>query len=504
MIKNVTEYLHESARNHPDKIAFRDGKNNITFAELDNRARKIAHTIQRVLFGKKNQPVGVYITRSIDCLTAFFGVAYSGNFYSPLDTKMPDSRLKKILETLKPEIVITDGGKLNGEQYDLKLITLAEGYQEEALPFSQCGCRRILDIDPLYVLFTSGSTGTPKGVVISHRGVIDYTEWLKDTFSFDENTVFGNQAPFYFDNSILDIYSTIKNASTMVILPEKLFLLPGKLLEFMNEQKVNTIFWVPSALVGVANSGILERVHLDFIKKILFCGEVMPTRQFNVWKKYYPNVTFANLYGPTEITDVCTCYFVERDFRDDEPLPIGKACENMEILILNEEDQLAEPKEDGELCVRGCGVSMGYYGMPERTAAVFCQNPTNPYYHDIIYRTGDIAHFNEEGEIIYVGRKDFQIKHQGHRIELGEIESVLSGMDGILQSCAVYNAEEKKICLFCILKEKNEILRENDVYGWLKDRLPRYMLPSVITFLSEFPLNLNGKIDRIALQRWKG
>ena len=276
---------------------------------------------------------------------------------------------------------------------------------------------QILDVDPLYVLFTSGSTGTPKGVIISHRSVIDYTEWLSDTFNFNETTVFGNQAPFYFDNSILDIYSVLKNGSKMVIIPETYFSFPRKLLNFINERKINTLFWVPSALIGLANSGQLKEIRLDHIKKVLFCGEVMPNKHLNIWRKEYPDIQYANLYGPTEITDVCSYYIIDRDFKDEEPLPIGKACRNTEIIVLNENNQKVKGEERGELCVRGICLSKGYLGDFTKTDTAFVQNPLNGRYYEKIYRTGDIVKYNQFGELIYLCRKDYQIKHQGYRIE---------------------------------------------------------------------------------------
>ena len=357
--------------------------------------------------------------------------------------------------------------------------------------------RSILDIDPLYVMFTSGSTGQPKGVVISHRSVIDYAEWLEDTFQFSAQTVFGNQAPFYFDNSILDIYSTIKNGAAMVIIPEHLFSFPGALIEYINAQRINTLFWVPSALIGVANSGVLDKTEMPELQKVLFCGEVMPNKQLNIWRKRYPEVLYANLYGPTEITDVCTCYIVDRPFADDDPLPIGIPCKNTEVLVLNEANRAVHGDETGELCVRGICLSAGYYNNEEKSNEAFVQNPLQTKYRDLIYRTGDLVKYNEYGEIIYIGRKDFQIKHQGYRIELGEIEAAACGLSQMKQCCAVYDAENQRIVLYCVL---DPILPEKDIYMFLKGKLPVYMLPKKILIRQALPLNANGKIDRLALK----
>ncbi|MDE5823127.1 MAG: AMP-binding protein, partial [Lachnospiraceae bacterium] len=326
----------------------------------------------------------------------------------------------------------------------------------------------------------------------------DYVEWLKDFFHFDYHTVFGNQAPFYFDNSVLDIYSTIRNAATLYIIPEKLFVFPHKLMEYVKEKNINTIFWVPSALIGVANADVLKtKVHTK-LEKILFCGEVMPNKQLNIWRKAIPNALYANLYGPTEITDVCSCYVIERMFRDEEPLPIGFACNNMEIFLLNEHDELCQGQEIGEICVRGTGLAHGYYADDGTTEKVFIQNPLNPNWLDLIYRTGDLAQYNIYGELNYVGRKDHQIKLNGFRIELGEIEQAACCVEGIERVCALYDDQVKKILLFCVAKN----VSEKTVYMALKNKIPSYMLPSKIILVENFVLNANGKIDRKQLKMY--
>lgn len=181
------------------------------------------------------------------------------------------------------------------------------------------------------------------------------------------------------------------------------------MLEYIKYNKINTIFWVPSALIVVSKLKAFRNVDLsDTLKRVLFCGEVMPNKQLNIWRKFLPNVTYANLYGPTEITDACTYYIVDREFSDDEPLPIGIPMSNTDILVLNDEDKLVTDDEVGELCVRGTSLAMGYYNNPEKTRSAFVQNPLNKAVPEIIYRTGDLVRYNEYREIIYISRKDFR------------------------------------------------------------------------------------------------
>ena len=508
MITNVTEWLDMAAQKYPSKNALIDATAAYTFAEVQRRARKIAAE----LISKKirRQPVAVYMEKSADMLIAYFGVAYSGYFYSPISTNMPASRTEKILNTLEPAAVIRNK-EMSGTNEETEEIIASIPCQilyEEAQdrPVSAEDLREIdraragtIDTDLLYVLFTSGSTGNPKGVGISHRSVIDYIDCITETFHITQEDSFANQAPFYFDNSILDIYCTLRTGATLHIVPETLFSQPVKLLEYLRDHRITTIFWVPSALTVPAKLRAFEEVPLQgILKRVLFCGEVMPVKYLNVWRKYLPDVLYANLYGPTEITDACTCYIVDREFDDTDSLPIGKPMRNTDILVLNDKDQPVGQGEKGELCVRGTGLSVGYYQCPEKTREAFVQNPLNPYYPEMIYRTGDVVYYNDRGELIYVCRKDNQIKHMGFRIELGEIETAAASLSGIDNCCCLYDSRRSRIVLFTETHE--EALTDKSILNELGGMLPRYMLPGRICRLDHFPYNLNGKIDRVKLK----
>lgn len=500
MKANVTYWLDESAARLPDKTAFADEHKEITFGQLKTQAMALAtQMLEKKLFKK---PVVIYLEKGVDVLVSFMGAAYSCNFYSPIDIDMPASRVNKILEVLKPSLVITTAGLrgiFEGYEYEGDYLIFEDAasapVDEEIVEAARC---RGIDTDLLYVLFTSGSTGVPKGVTINHRSVIDYIDWVTETFDITEEDSFGNQAPFYFDNSILDIYSTIKSGATTYIIPKNLFAQPVPLLEYLKEKRINTIFWVPSALIVVAKLKAFRNVDLsDTLQRVLFCGEVMPNKQLNAWRKFLPDVLYANLYGPTEITDACTYYIVDREFADDEPLPIGIPMANTDILVLNDKDELVKDDEIGELCVRGTSLSMGYYNNPEKTKEAFVQNPLNPAVPETIYRTGDLVKYNEYGEIVYLSRKDFQIKHMGHRIELGEIETAVSSLEEIALCCCLYDEKRQKIVLFI-----EEELERAYINGQISGLVPEYMLPGKVICLEKMPINANGKIDRVKLKEY--
>ena len=495
-MKNVLEWLESAAMRTPQKIAVADGENELTYFELSSRARRLGSAL--CLHGQRNRPACVLLPRSADALAAMLGVVYSGNFYVVLDCEMPDERMRAIVERLRPFAIVT-----NEEYAPVAECLLPGGVIDAPASFAQtedptalAAVRRSMtDADPLYTLFTSGSTGTPKGVVIRHRNVISYIAWFTQTFGIDETSVFGGQTPLYFSMSVSDVYGSLCAGATLELIPKSCFSFPALLVDFLNERKVDTIYWVPSALSLVANWGIFECKRPLYLRRVLFAGETMPTRQLNYWRSFFPHALYANLFGPTETTDICAYYVLDRDFADDEPLPIGRACDNCALLVLGEDGRPVKPGEEGELWVRGSFVAPGYYCEPGKTAERFVQNPLHSDYPDPVYRTGDIVRENERGELVYVSRRDGQVKRMGYRIELGEIEAAASALPTLENCAALYDADKKQIVLaYCARGCSESELREA-----LKKRLPGYMLPERLARFAALPLSSNGKTDRAAL-----
>lgn len=502
-MNSAVRLLDSSAEKFPDRAAFEDENTAVTFSELRSLARSVATALLRFGGGEEGiSPVVVYLPKSVSCIVSFMGALYSGSPYAPVDAHIPMARLQKIIENLSPGHIITTAAlssnlrevPLGGAKVHL-YEELVQTPADESLV--EAALDAVIDTDPIYMMYTSGSTGAPKGVTIPHRGVIDYAEWVVNTFAFDENTVMANQAPFYFDNSVFDIYGCLACGGKMVMIPESLLLFPLKLPEFLEQKEITSIFWVPTVMINVANSGVLADYKLPKLKNVAFCGEVMPNTQLNIWRREVPHCTYANLYGPTEITDVCCYYKVDRDFQDHEPLPIGRACENMRVLILNEKDEIAAPNEQGELCVLGTGVALGYFNAPELTARAFVQNPVNKAYDERMYRTGDLAYRNDEGLILFLGRKDSQIKLKGNRIELGEIETAAMCVEGVSNACAVFDSEKQEIVLFV---ETRGTLPPRRFNMELKKYIPQYMLPSKMVTMEQLPHTANDKIDRVKLR----
>jgi len=498
MVTNVCEYLETTAKNYPYKTAIVEKDASISFHDLHSFAKSIA----TVLIKKKiqKQSVITFLPKSIKCVAAFAGIVDSGNFYTPVDISMPEARIDKIIKILNPSCVITSmqlRGKIekagfNGDTIIIEDVDVSD-IEEQSIQLIR---NKIIDTDPVYVLFTSGSTGEPKGVIITHRNIIDYIEWAVDACGIDESTVMGNQSPFHFDISTQDIYSCFKTAATLVIIPETYFMFPIKALEFIRENGINYLYWVPSAFINVSMKNSLNKVDISCVRKIIFGGEVMPVKHLKKWQENIPGLKVMNVYGPTEATVNITYYNVERSFDDSELLPLGYPCGNTELILLGEDNKrVTDPYIKGELCARGSGLSPGYWNNKEKTQEVFVQNPLNEFYNDIIYKTGDLAHYNDNGELVFDGRKDFQIKHMGYRIELGEIEANSLALPYISECCCVYDDNQRQIVLY-LTDEVEQIKLMND----LKKRLPRYMLPNRVVFIKSMPHNHSGKIDRALLK----
>lgn len=498
MQNNILEYLEQTAPRVPDKVALSSEESSLTFGQLQDAAQRIGSMLIRD--GYHKLPVVVFMKKQPQTIAAFLGVIYSGCYYVPLDDEMPQYRIELILQSLKQSVCICDdttlpvAQTLSGISKIYTYSQIASGnIDKNAL---QAVREKQIDTDPIYIVFTSGSTGIPKGVVGCHRALIDYIENLCDVLKFNEDSVFGNQTPLYFDACLKEIIPTLKYGATTHLIPRKLFLLPVKLVEYLNEKKINTLCWVVSALTFISSFKTFDKVKPEYLKTIAFASEVFPIRQLNLWREAVPNARFINLYGPTETTGICCYYEVDREFGEDEVLPVGRPFRNTEVILLDDNNQLPAAGEQGEICIRGTRLTLGYYANPEKTAEAFVQNPLNPYYPELIYRTGDIGKYNDRGELLFVSRKDNQIKHMGHRIELGEIEAVSNTLDTVSSTCCVFNSDTKKIWLFYVGE-----LSETELKLRLKEKLPRYMIPHTIHKLDVMPLTPNGKIDRNLLKQ---
>ena len=494
---SVLQDLEDIAIKFPNKIAFADMKEEFSFSMLLEYSKRIGSCIAKII--RIHEPVAVYMDKRAYNIPVFWGSVYAGGFYVPIDSKMPLERVKLILDTLHPSVIIYDDvteENIELVSKDIRTIhyreTISCEINQKKLDYIRSYAK---STDLLYVLFTSGSTGIPKGVTVSHASVLDFMDWICDKYNLNDRVTLCNQAPFYFDASVPDLYIPLKTGATVYIPPKAYYTFPKKILNFIVEKDVNTLIWVPSALCNVVNCRAFSVVCPKSIELVIFCGEVMPCKHFNVWKKNIPNAKYVNMYGPTEATYACMYYDIDREFKDNEVLPLGKACENSGILLLTDDNKEAPEGELGEICVLGQCLSNGYYNDPIKTKEAFIQNPLNNNWTELMYRTGDLG-CKKNGYFEFVGRKDNQIKRLGHRIELGEIENAIVSIETVEAVCCLFNPNNSEIIALYTGNATGD-----DISKTIKDLLPDYMFPTRYENIGVMPMSLNGKIDRVYLKK---
>lgn len=497
MRTTVVEKFKEILAKYPDKIAVVHESECVTFSQLSCLSMQIKHLMSGS--DLSNKVVGVFLPKSISIVAADIAALSVGAAFMNLDCKLPQTRLAALLDNVKPDIIITD--KKISEKYNetlkvCKLIYVDKINTATDTDF-ELETADIIDTDPFCVINTSGSTGVPKSVILSQLNFLDFLNWTEETYKLDSEIRIGCLTPVYFDIFVFELCQMMTQGAAMVLLDTKYASFPIQLLQKMKEEHITFIFWVPTIMVNIANAKLLDEVELPDLKIVWFAGEVFPTKQFNYWYDKLPNTQFTNLYGPIEIALDCTYYIIDKRPNENETLPIGVPCHNTDILILNDDNKLCKKNEEGELCIRGSSLALGYYNNPEKTAAVFVQNPINTSYPERIYRTGDLVYQREDGLIMFVGRKDSLIKHSGYRIELGEIEHLLVNQCKLVKNCcAVYPKKRREIVLFY---ESEKEIERAVFFKNLGKYVPKYMIPQIYVRKDKMPQNNNGKIDRLAL-----
>ena len=495
MFKNVLDCFENKADKYAERPAVTDENTTISYRELKNRAQKLGGALAGMI--SQRQPVAVYGDKSISVLCAFLGIAYAGGCYTLLNPELPEDRLKTVCTLINSDFILTDDEhfKRASELFcDTKIILISSlldmPVENSALLVERR--RRSIDTDPLYINFTSGSTGVPKGIVVSHRSVMDFISCFTELFDIGDTDVIGNQAPFDFDVSVKDIYSALFTGARLVIIPRRLFSAPTALIDYICENGVTTMIWAVSALSLLKTFHALEYKNPASVRKVLFSGEVMPNKVLNYLRRFLPNALLVNLYGPTEITCNCTYHILtpERDYA--EGIPIGIPFPNEDVFLLDDENrEITEKDVSGEVCVRGTALALGYYRADDENEKHFTPNPLNGCYPERIYRTGDLAKYDQNGELVFCGRKDFQIKYMGHRIELEEIERRMAQTNGVEQCCCIFDDKKQRLKGYYIGS-----IDKAELHSILKGSLPAFMVPGILHKLESFPLTKNGNTDR--------
>lgn len=498
-MKSVLDYLEETALQFPEKEAVYDGRRGYTFGELLGISRKVGSFLTRVC--RQRSPVPVFMEKRAETIGVFLGAVYAGCFYVYMNPELPIKRIKERLKFLDSDVVIAEGilAKQLLEAGVEGMVLRFEELMEEEADMEVLGFYRmqIRPEDYLYGMFTSGSTGVPKLVTVSGGAAVEFGEEFIHTFSFSPQDVIGNQAPFDFDVSVKDLLVSVFCGARLVLIPGVMFATPPALLDYLCENQVTVLIWAASALCVVSAARGLEYRVPKGIRKIFFSGEVMPCRHLKLWREALPGTEFVNLYGPTEIT--CNCTYYRVDGTKEGWIPIGRPFSNREVFLLDERNQrIEEVGVTGEICVGGKALSSGYYRNKKETEKRFVRNVFGKPGGGMVYRTGDMGHYDEKRQLCFDGRTDHQVKRMGHRIELEEVEWELGCMEGIDRVCCLFDSRTKRLTAYYVGTVSPEGLRRLG-----KERLPAYMCPNEFIRLKLMPLNKNGKIDRGSLEQYR-
>lgn len=498
-MKNILDFFENTASKYAENPAVSDGNFELSFYSLRTNSRNAASALLRR--GYRNEAVVIFMKRSAKALCALVSSMYAGLYYVAMDESIPAVRRRRILKTVSPRLILCDSDSVELLRSDIgdisaEIIVFDELFSEkEDETLLKSVKDEQVDLDPVYLVFTSGSSGVPKGVLCTHRNLIDYAEQITRLINPDSESVFGLQAPLYVDACMKEILSMFCCGSKIEIIPQNLFSFPIKLLSYLNEKKITNICWVSSALIMISSMGCFEELVPEHLKTICFGSEVFPPTEFAHWRKACDNARFINLYGPTEATGMSFYYEVPENFSEKTAIPIGKPFQNVRYLLLSDKNEKVQAGKIGEICILGAGLSPGYYADFERTETSFVQNPLNKLWPEKIYRTGDLAFENEDGDLVFVSRKDRQIKRMGYRIELDEIESVCKTVKGIVLCSCLWDGLNSIIVLFY-----TGDLAERDFRAELRKALPSYMMPQKLIKLENMPLMISGKIDRKQLE----
>ncbi len=498
MKTNFLECLEETAGRLPDKTAFYDDKDRLSFAELAEVSRRIGSCLARIT--EPGEPVALLLNaRSIRNIPAMFGTVYAGCAYAPLDITMPPERLKLLLELMQPGAVIGDEKglqALNGCGMErIPAVAWEDAAATDEAPEKLRAIReRSGADDPMSVLYTSGSTGIPKGSVQTHSGYINWTMDTIEVYGLDEEVVFGNQSPFFYANSVLDVITPVALGSTVYLLPAGALTFPKKMIGCLNDHHVTLLCMTPSSFISIVNGNVLEPGCLPEMRWGIMSGESMPWDPLKVWMDATPRADWWHYYGSTEMFSVAVGK-VARDHRSGERLPVGKPFRRVRILFLDENGEEAKPGEPGEMYVSSPWVTARYHRDEERTAASWVTDPLHRGEEGTYFRGGDLGYIREDGQLMVIGRRDSQIKHMGYRMEIGEADAAIRKAAGIREECVLFDRE--KDLLWCFYTGDPD---EKQLRAELKKQLAKYMIPDRFVKLEEMPHTGTMKVDRVRLK----
>jgi amino acid adenylation domain-containing protein len=524
MVRLLSEYAAQQAALQPERIALSMGDKVLTYSGLECLSNQIARAITESGC-KKGDRICLLLEKSPDAIAAMIGAMKADCVYVPLDINNPAARLAEVMRASQPRLLLyscataalalrlTPGpgageapvaGSLASSSAETNLPGSVFTRQDIALLSDAAIASQSSPDGIAHLLFTSGSTGTPKGVAITHSNVIAFVDWAVGYFRIGNQERLSGHAPLHFDLSTFDIYGTFAAGAELRLVASELNLLPGKMAAFIRDSRLTQWFSVPAVLAHLAKFDVVQHGDFPELKRVLWCGEVLPTPVLIHWMQRLPHVEFTNLYGPTETT-IASSYHTVRQVPPSpaDPVPIGIACDGEELIVMDESLRPVPPGEPGSLYIGGAGLSPGYWNEGELTARAFLNWSDDSAVRKRLYRTGDLARVGPDGLVYFLGRSDSQIKSRGYRIELGEVESALTTMDALRESAVVAidagGWQGQSICCAFVPSAPGAVTPAS-LRSYLTQHIPNYMLPQYWLPFERLPRNGNGKIDRRRLR----
>ncbi len=472
----------------------------IDYTTLNQRANRLAADLRELGVGR-NQIVGLYLERSVELIVGLLAISKSGGVFLPIDPIYPPERVEYMLTDSGAMVVITSkelGQNIAHFENDFIAIEQTmEADISQVLP--NYPVTEVALEDKVYTIYTSGSTGQPKAASVFHKGLSNLTDWYSQEFEFNSEDRVLIISSISFDLTQRNIWGALCSGSQLHLLPSSYYD-PELIDQTIADSEITFMCCAPSAFYPLLDES-QSIGQLASLRQVVLGGEAMDTRRLDVAGVMNNTFSIANAYGPTETTATCTYYHVQKEqIAEHQAIPIGKPIPNVRVYLLDEALNPVPVGVIGEIYASGTGVGDGYLNRPDQTASAFLPDPFSNEHGMRMYRTGDLGRYLPDGNVLYVGRSDFQVKIRGLRIELGEIESCLMKHANIRAAAVIaYDIShgDKQLAAYLVSDEDEpatESLRES-----VSKDLPAYMVPAAYMFLPELPLTPNGKLDRKAL-----
>lgn len=507
----LSHAVDHSAQRTPDQVAFRCRNEHISYAQLARRSNQLAHLLveQSVERGDR---VGILMPRCLESAVAVYGIMKSGAAFVPINPGLPVAAQVALVNNCGlRHIVATDIPHADvREQLDSVIGPASTGDVEDIISWDACSQLagdappdvRITERDLAYIMYTSGSTGQPKGIMHTHRSGLSYAELSVETYDVRPEDRIANHSPLHFDMSTFGYFAGPLAGATTVIVPEEYTKLPASLARLMEDEQITIWYSVPASLIQLLTRGAIDQRDLKSLRWVKFGGEPFPLKHLHLLMRAWPHATFSNVYGPAEVNQ-CTWYHAtDADAEGGQPLPIGRVWPNTDGLVLNEDDCPVDDGTTGELMIRSATMMLGYWNEPELTRRSFFRD-ANAETDRVYYRTGDLVFRNEDGNYVFQGRRDRQIKSRGHRVEMDDVEAALVACPKVIESAVwpVDDGEGSRVIAAAVVVAVNSQLSEADIAAFVKTRLPSYAVPVSIAVRRDFPRTATGKTDRRALHQ---